>query len=413
MKHAQRRSLILPAVLLGVGLAATVGADDRLRPTPTAIDRPAGSLPLLHSSGVHLYVQQAYEGFAPEIADAVTGRYLELVDAGMDCTRHLFDWRDIELARGEYDVDMIIEAMDVQIALGTPRQFVNISVIDSFGPEALPTFIADLLEDGVAWNDDRIIEPFKNMLSEVIPVMLDRGMYMISFANEPSGYYENDPDGAAAFTRFVEQAIRHTWTLSDDLATTIVFAGPNDAAIPHLMPFVDVATFNTYAYEIQIEPSCTISKEPLPLFWSAGRDAVGPLLDDLIDAAGGRLICIQEFGQSTGWNDEPETLGPLAGLETQREVMEALAVGLAERRQHFRTVSLWTLNDHTPAGMQYVADAIEAEGLPPCYADNIAEIFGPTGIVRSDATASTKPAFDAFKNAIRPLRDGRGGPFRP
>ena len=97
----------------------------------------------------------------------------------------------------------------------------------------------------------------------------------------------------------------------------------------------------------------------------------------------------------------PRTLGPYAGLENQRAIYRALRTELHKRRAHFRTVCNWTLNDHTEEGMRYFVEILIREGFPRCFADNIAEIFGPAGLVHSDATASKKPAFTAFKSAVR------------
>ncbi|MEM1422466.1 MAG: hypothetical protein AAGH64_00535 [Planctomycetota bacterium] len=369
---------------------------------------PAASLPLLGGDGVRLYVQEAYEGFSPAVTRAVAGRYAELVEAGMDNARHLFDWSDLQPEIGEVDTGFVREAMRERTRAGIAHQFVNITVVDTAGPESLPGFVNELLEAGVAWDDPRIVVPFTRVLDEVVPIALEHGAYMIGFANEPGSYYEEEPVAAASFTRFVEAAIAHTRTISDELATTVVFAGVADAGVPELMPLIDVASFNHYAYALETDTGCEYEGFRLPHYRSVGSEAIGPILDEMVRAAGGRLVCIQEFGQATGWNDAPATLGDRAGLALQREVMVAFAEELAARSDRFRTVCLWTLNDHTREGMAWVYDAIVSEGLPPCYAQNIAEIFGPTGLVRSDERATKKPAFDAVRDAIATLRE-RGG----
>ncbi len=359
-----------------------------------------GELPLLGDSAVHLYAQEAYEAFPDAVTKAVAARHAELVASGMDCARHLFDWAGLEPTPGTYDTDLVIEALDARIESGITHQFCNITVIDSFGAEELPQYIADLLAQGTPWDDPRITGAFARLLDAVVPLMLDRGTYMLGVANEPGGYYTDSPDEAASFEGFVQAAVEHVHSLEPRLACTVVFAGPNDPALPHLMPLVDVATFNRYAYVEELDTGCRWDDSPLRLGRAMSPGGVAAILDELIAASQGKLICIQEFGQSTGWDDAPQTLGPNAGLENQRAVIEALANALNSRRSFFRTVSIWTLNDHTRAGMQYVADAILTEGLPQCYADNVTEVFGPTGLVHSDSDASPKPAFDTFKTAV-------------
>ena len=361
------------------------------------------TLPLLGEQRVHLYVQEAYEGFDPDITNAVAARYAELVDAGMTCSRHLLDWADLEPSPGVYDVDGVIEALDRRVAMGTPKQFVNITVIDSFGIETAPQYVQDLLASGARWDDPRITGPFGDLLDAIVPAMVDRGVYMIGFANEAGGYYENEPNEAASFEGFVRSAIDRVRVIEPRLSTTVVFAGTEDASIPDLLPLIDVVTFNNYVYTIELDASCTLLGEPLPLWRATVPDAIPAMLDGMIGVAGDKLICIQEIGQATGWQGRPSTLGPLASEANQAAVLEALAEALQERGHRFRTVSLWTLNDHTPAGMQYLVDAVLAEGLPLCYASNLAEIFGPTGVVESTPEARPKPGFDVLRESIAAL----------
>jgi hypothetical protein len=293
---------------------------------------------------------------------------------------------------------------------------VNITVIDSFGPERVPAYVEDVLSSGAGWDDPRIVKPFLGMLDEIVPLMVERGVYMVGFANEAGGYYEEEPGEAASFAGFVAAAIEHMQMIEPELAGTVVFAGASDASIPALMPVIDVATFNTYAYRWVDESPCSLDGFTFPALRPLGSRGIGGLLDELIAVSNGKLICIQEFGQSTGWEDRPTTLGPEAGLARQVEMVEGLAEALHARRARFRTVCLWTLNDHTPAGMQYLVDALTVEGMPACFGEHMAEVFGPTGLVRSDAKATPKPAFEAFKRAIRHVQGDarwRERPFTP
>ena len=397
------RTRTLFASCFAITLCSVALAQSWQTDASTRLNAYPGALPLLGEQRVHLYVQEAYEGFDRETTDAVAARYAELVDAGMTCSRHLLDWADLEPSPGVYDVDGVIEALDTRIAMGAPRQFVNITVIDSFGVETAPQYVQDLLASGARWDDPRITGPFGDLLDAIVPAMVDRGVYMLGFANEPGGYFENDPAQAATFQGFVRSAIDRTRAIEPALATTVVFAGTDDASIPALMPLIDVATFNTYFYATEPDALCTILGEALPLWRATGPQTIPALLDEMLAVAGDRLVCIQEIGQATGWRDRPTTLGPLAGQANQAAVLSALIEALQERSHRFRSVSLWTLNDHTPAGMQYIIDAVVAEGLPLCYANNIAEIFGPTGIVESTPEARPKPGFDVLRESIAAL----------
>ena len=147
--------------VLGASLVATLCAASLAQSWQRNADPAA--LPRLDGPRVHLYVQEAYEAFPADITDAVANRYAELVDAGMDCSRHLLDWADLEPSPGVFDVDSVIEALDRRIAQGTPRQFVNITVVDSFGVETAPRYVQDLLAQGARWDNPRITGPFGDL----------------------------------------------------------------------------------------------------------------------------------------------------------------------------------------------------------------------------------------------------------
>jgi hypothetical protein len=366
---------------------------------PTVASPRPESLPLLGGADVHLYVREAFEGFAPSVEAAVGGRYDELVAAGMDAGRHLFDWRDLETSPGVYDTQLVEDAMLDFMLRGIDEQFCNVVIVDSEGL-VVPDYIQALLDSGVPWDDDRIADPLLALLDEFAPRMLQSDMYMLGLGNEPGGYFEDEPAQAASFPSLIGTAIQHVHSAHPELACTVVFAGPDDPSLTELMPLLDVAAFNIYFYESVVDSGCTLNGMSLSLFESFPASEVAAQLDLLEAAADGRLICIQEIGQSTGWDDMPETLGPLAGLENQRACFAALYDELLVRAPRFRSVCLWTLNDFSRAGLDFIRDALIAEGFPACFADNFAEIFGPTGLVRSDATASKKPAFDELVDAL-------------
>lgn len=391
---------VLPSLpILAGALLAACSSSSNPAP-PQAVPGDPGDLPLLGDQRIHLYVQEAYEGFSPAITGAVEGRYDELVAAGMDTARHLFDWADLEPSPGVYDTDLVIDAMTLRQAAGITAQFCNLVVLDS-QDLTVPDYIRDLIDMGAAWDDPLITGAFTRLLDAVVPIMLDHDMYLLGLSNEPGGYFEDSPAGAASFDEFVSAAVAHAHSIEPELSCTLVFAGTDDPALPALMPHLDVASFNYYFYAPETDPSCLLGGTlALPLFRSIVASQVSGILDDMIAGSMGKLICIQEIGQSTGWNDMPQTLGPNAGLAAQEACFLALRDGLQARAQHFRTVCVWTLNDHTPAGIAYVGDALLADGFPQCYVDNLNEIFGPTGLVRSDTLASVKPAFAAFRGAV-------------
>ena len=370
----------------------------QVHPVPFS-DDPA-DLPLLGDQDIHLYTQEAYEGFSPSITTAVAGRYDELVAAGMDTARHLFDWADLEPSPGVYDTALVLEAMQDRRDRGIRHQFCNLVIVDS-GGKTVPPYVEALLASPQGWQHPALLRALEDLLDVFVPLFLQHDAYLLGLANEPGGYFEDEPLEAASFPAFVAHGFEHVRTLEPRLSCTVVFAGAQDGALPSLMPLCDVASFNTYVYRQELDPNCALAGQRLPLYRADSAASVGSLLDELIVAAAGRLVCIQEFGQASGWNDMPQTLGPQAGLANQASCMEALGQALANRSAHVRTVCQWVLNDHTPAGMQYLVDDLQSAGLPSCYAANIAEIFGPAGLVRSDATASIKPAFVAFRDAVQ------------
>ncbi|MEL6428464.1 MAG: hypothetical protein AAFP22_17735 [Planctomycetota bacterium] len=400
------RSAILTARTLaaltaaGLVLGACSAGSVRGEPDAAPVPDPA-ALPLL-GPGAHLYVQEAYEGFPVGVQTAVAGRYDELVTAGMDTSRVLVDWPELEPTPGAYDFADLVEQMDARAARGILHQFVNLTIVDSAGPSA-PASIEAHLAAGGAWGDPEVVDPLLALLDALVPELVLRGCFMVGLANEPGGYYEDDPGSAVGFDALVAAAVDRIHEIEPRMACTVVFAGPADAGIAALMPLCDVASFNMYAYELEPEATCTFGGAPLSLWRSIGPGQVAALLDALEAPAGGRLITIQEFGQAAGWDDAPVSLGPQAGPAAQAAVFAALGVELGLRSDRFRAACVWTLNDHTRDGIAYVGDELTAQGLPGCFADNIEEIFGPTGLVRSDASASVRPAFVEVRAAVATL----------
>ncbi|MEL6712679.1 MAG: hypothetical protein AAFP86_02835 [Planctomycetota bacterium] len=396
---------IAPARTVWASLCLLLGAcsGGSVRGEPDAVPVPDPAALQLLGPGAHLYVQEAYEGFPVGVQTAVAGRYDELVAAGMDTSRVLVDWPDLEPTPGGYDFADLLDQMDARAARGILHQFVNLTIVDSAGPSA-PASIEAHLAAGGAWGDPEVVDPLLALLDALVPELVLRGCFMVGLANEPGGYYEDDPGSAAGFDALVGAAVDRIHEIEPRMACTVVFAGPADAGIAALMPLCDVASFNMYAYELELDAGCTLAGSPLLLWRSiATQSAVAALLDSLEVPAGGRLITIQEFGQAAGWDDLPETLGPLAGLSAQAAVFTALGAELELRSDRFRAACIWTLNDHTRGGIGYVGDELTAQGLPECFADNIEEIFGPTGLVRSDASASVRPAFVEVRAAIATL----------
>lgn len=366
---------------------------------PLAAWPDPASMPLLGDASLHLYTQPAYERFDAATETAVQTRYDELIAAGMDTARHLFDWRDLEPSPGVYDTRLVIDAMDALTARGIEHQFVNLVVIDSGGP-VVPAYVEDLLAEGAGWDDPRISGPFIDLMNLFVPLMLERNLFMLGLSNEPGAYYEDEPAVATTFRGFVSAAIAAAHDIEPNLSTTVVFAGPRDPSIPDLLSLGDVATFNTYIYRTETDPSCRLDGEPLELFRSDTADRVENYLDELIAVAQGKLVNIQEIGQASAG----ATLGPATSEANQARVYEALVAALDVRRDKIRTVCNWTLNDHRDAWAP-LADGLVEEGLPGCAARNVADIFTETGLVRSDAEASTKPAFDAFRDGISLLAE--------
>ncbi len=372
------------AFILAAPLLAAIGS---------AFADPA-TMPLLGDSDIHLYTVFAYEPFDEPTTQAVEGRYEELIASGMDTARHLFDWRDLEPAVGQYATDFVIEEMDALRDKGIAHQFPNLVILDSEGT-VVPDYIQNLINGGTPWGDPQITGAFANLLDVFVPIMLERGMYMLGLSNEPGSYYEDNPARAESFKDFVQAAVSHAHSIEPDLSCTVVFAGAHDRAIADLMPLLDVASFNSYIYKTQLSFRCRYFGFPLSLYRADSADHVDRYLDDLIEAADGKLINIQEIGQAS----EGETLGRLVSERNQAEVYAALAYGLEARKEYFRTVCNWSLNDYDKLWL-VLRELLIREGLPECYANNIFDVFTKTGLVYSDHTATLKPAFKVFKRAV-------------
>lgn len=297
--------------------------------------------------------------------------------------------------RHRYDLALVKEAMDDLRERGIKHQFVNIVVLNSEG-WVIPEYVQALLNTGATWDDPRIYNAFADLLDRFVPLMLDRGMFVLALSNDPSGYYEDARAQAASFKGFIRAAVAHAHRIEPDLACTVVFAGSADPAIGDLMPLLDAASFNSFAYAKRPSPRCTHGGTSLPPYRSDAAEQVGTQLDKLIAVAQGKLINIQKIGQAT----EGASLGELTGEANQAAVYDALGTALRARREEgFRILCNWTLNNHDRAWNPLRAILVR-EGLPACYANNIRDMFTKTGLVHSDRAATAKPALFVFKRSI-------------
>jgi hypothetical protein len=355
------------------------------------------TMPLLGDSEVHLYAHPAFSPFNPKITAAVEARFDELIGVGMDTCRYIPDWRDLEPSPGRYTPEELYADMENRASRGIKNHVVNICVVDA-GDFNAPQYILDMIEAGKSWDDPKITTAFNKMLSATVPGMIQRGLCLLGLSNEPV------EEGAEApgLPCFIESAIKHVHAkIHHDLSCTIAFAGPKDPSIPKLLHLCDVATFNCYLVVPKFDSACTWGEGiPVSLAQAAPPEAIGALFDELIEAAQGKLINIQEMGQATGFAGKPTSLGPLAGPENQAACYEAVKRALHTRKAHFRTVCNWSLNDHSEGTYDFLRKPLRDAGCPDCFIDNAIESWISTGLVLSDETATKKPAFDVFKEAV-------------
>lgn len=349
-----------------------------------------GALPLL-PIGQHASMIIGFEELPIATAAIAEAHWQQALDAGMQVGRIQMDWKDVDLGEGRYDKGALSEQLDRMQADGL-SSFVSLYAIDSEGlvvPDDLsdPTSPTGLI-DGKEMDDPMIVARYREMLDWAAPMIVSKGGWVLSIANEPEGYLSDNPNGANPAVAFMKAAISHGNTVADDLAYTVTFTSDPiyaPKAYHHeVISFVDATTYNYY---------CLTMGEGL-VYRGPSASTIVEDFDKFIEVSKGKEIIFQEFGCPAGYAES------IIGTSEAKQD-DFFRVGFAEigNRPSIRAAFAFQMVDWSAELIELLAADLRAEGLPPVWVDTFYEWFRTTGFIRYE-DGSARPSWNTFLEAI-------------
>ncbi|MHC4479708.1 MAG: hypothetical protein ACYS1C_01865 [Planctomycetota bacterium] len=362
----------------------------------TPSERAARELPLLEP-GSHLGVIVSFEPLPADVQAAVEAKWREAVSRGMSIGRVHTDWAVLEPRPGEYDKDALEQPLKALQADGL-QPMLTLCTLDSEGYVLPPDLMAadddGRLAHGIAFDDPVVLKRFATLLEWVVPMLVQYDGWVISVGNEPDNQFGDDPELPQRVARFVEAARNQVRSLSPDLAVTITLSGFAPYFDPPWLASVvsecDVACFNWGCVDENWDV-----KDP---------GAVPDDVADMLAAAGGRQLIIQELTCPAGYEDRRSVMGGTA--EKQRRFFEK-AIAEIEAQPRFRAAVVFQMVDWSPELTEAYGDIFRQAGLPDGWIGRLEELLRTVGLCRYE-DGSARPAWFAFLEGLERLARARG-----
>lgn len=363
---------------------------------PVTYAQDAGSaadpatLPLLPEQR---HIGSMFYGWGAPPPAQIQPRIDDATAVGMNAYTVYLDWPVLEPEQSQYDLQELRETLEWASANGLST-FANITVIDIESLVMPAEFLAgDESEDvafakGTDFTNPVLMARFFLLLDEVVPLMVEHGVFYLAVGNEVDGWLDNNPDQLGDYLQFVQATREYVHAMVPELAVGVTVTG----LIPMFEPerlddfyqVADVVSSNFYAIDVN---DFTITDE-------AGTVE---LLERFVAAFDGRPIVIPELGCSSAesMNSSPRQ---------QQQCFETM-FGVLEEHPNVRFATVFTFHDFEPE----ICSAIQAVfGYEPgvehdnIFDERIADYLCTLGFVNADG--SPKPAFDAFLAGVQALQ---------
>lgn len=167
----------------------------------------AASLPLLKTNkAIATFIGSIIQD---EAIDDLEDAFDEAVEAGMNGGDLRLSWDQLEPTPGNYDLEDMVDQLEDFNIRGFST-FVNLGTIDIDFLEIPEDFEnpenGDELAPGLNFNDPQIILRFQALLEEIVPIMIDNGVFYLSIGNEVNAWLENNLDQVNPYIEFLEAA---------------------------------------------------------------------------------------------------------------------------------------------------------------------------------------------------------------
>jgi hypothetical protein len=350
----------------------------------------AQSLPLLKTNkAVAVFIGSLVQD---EAIDDLTNAFDEAVNAGMNGGDLRLSWDELEPLPGSYDLEDMIEVLEDFNSRGFST-YVNLGTIDIGFLEIPEEFEnpenGDELAPGLNFNDPEIISRFRALLEEIVPIMIDNGVFYLSIGNEVNAWLENNPDQVDPYIDFLKAAKATVRSIDERLAvgTTQIFA-QEDEVVDRLIEVSDAVVFNYYPVDINT-------------FFVKSPSVIESEINNYVDRAAGKLVLFQEMGCPSGYLPAPANS---SSLEIQGKCFEN-AFNTFFSNPDLRFVSVFNFIDFDDAFCDSLISDFGLDGLefPQDAAERFVEWTCTLGLRLNDDVLTEKPAWEVFIGNLEKL----------
>ncbi|KLE31753.1 hypothetical protein AAW01_09615 [Aurantiacibacter gangjinensis] len=385
--------------IAGFSLLSCGDDDGAAVPDPVASESPPGSPPAVTaaiprlSSGPHWGMIAGFDPLDAARAAKADARFAEAKDAGLTLGRIQIDWSDLETAPGEYDGDMLAEAL-ADPRLDGLNVFVTLSTLDTDGLTLPDYLLSDgELRQGLTMASPEVVDAFTAMLDWLAPQLLAEDVWGLSLGNEVDVPIGDGLVGQEAARQFFVAGMSHWNTTTPDIAVTLTLTPAAIESTPNLVAAArgqsDIVTYNLYC----LNPDLTVNDAA---GWQADLDAIKT-------AAGDREVFIQELGCPAGYDGG----GGIGGTPaTQAQFIDFMGDAFATNPQ-LRAATVFQLYDWSPElASQFARPLRDAD--EPVIADRLQEWLTTVGLLRWSDSAP-RPGWTGFLAQLQALEAARDG----
>ncbi|MCC5863803.1 MAG: hypothetical protein JJU31_01660 [Wenzhouxiangella sp.] len=359
-----KSALVKLLVALLLGSAALLAQAQRAVP----VESPS-TLPLLPRGlvlGTTLYGSASLAA----LNDKTLERFENAAANGLSGFTLYLDWPDLEAAPGQLDVEALVSQLDPLAERGL-AVFVNIT-IGNIGHYSVPADLSNGvggLAVGVNLNDSDVVARFLALLDQVVPLLAERGSFLLGLGNEIDERLDDAPESElAAYAELVAAAREHMQTLRPDLPVAVTLT--SSAVREQTM---------TWQVMREVADHVAINYAPIDAEWRVlAPELIADDFDKVLDAFGNGVLVIQELTCPSA-----ESMGASPWWQSQ-----CLAVLLERLRAHRQTrfVSLFSLEDLDGATCQAVQAVFEPllTDAPADFSERFREYLCTLGILDSD-----------------------------
>ena len=355
-------SLVVHGAAAGPGSALMpLDRSDRVRPPPRLALLPQGLVlgtTLYGSADLAALNDNARQRFEAAAANGLNGFTLYL------------DWPDLESAPGQLDVEWLVDRLD-PLAERDLHVFFNITV-GNIGQYNLPADLSDGdggLAAGVALNDPAVVARFLGLLDQAVPLLVERGVFLLGLGNEIDERLDHAPDDElVAYAEWVAAAREHVQTLEPDLPIAVTLTS---SAVRGQTP--------TWQVMRDVADHVAINYAPIAADWRVlAPETIGADLDEVLEIIGDGSLIVQELtcpsaalmGASSWWQ------------------AQCLAIVLDRLHAHRQTrfISLFSLEDLDETTCQAVQAVFEPLliGAPADFRERFGEYLCRLGLLAPD-----------------------------